>query len=183
MAPALGSGNGAEGVDVTAKKKKRSNKKQKDKKVAMEGVMFGPELPPPAVGVPEVVPATVAASTLSPGAAEFVPGKATRVLAHKTSRERSPRGAHAPASASTSVSSTRVPASATVGTTPFAEGTAVMLVDLVSRSDLVGKRGVVKSFDSGSSRYAVCIDASGETVRVLEVNLWASIFVPGGGFG
>ena len=180
-----GSGNGAVGGDVEMTKKKRSNKKQKGKKAAMEGVIVGPELPPPAIGVPEAAPATASTVTLSPLAVDFVPGKATRVLVARTSRERSPRGAHAPASASPSASLSHVPASASAGTVAFAEGQAVLLVDLVSRSDLVGKRGVVKSFDSASSRYAVCIDASGETVRarVLEGNLRTSIFVTGGGLG
>ena len=43
-----GSGNGAEDGDVKVKKK-RSNKKKKDMKAAMEGVIVGPELLPPAV--------------------------------------------------------------------------------------------------------------------------------------
>ena len=69
------------------------------------------------------------------------------------------------------------------GTTKFAVGQAVTLVDLVSRADLVGKCGVIKSFDSASTRYAVCIDVSGEMVKVLEANLRPRlIFVPGGGF-
>ena len=58
-----------------------------------------------------------------------------------------------------------------------------MLIGLVSRADLVGKCVVVKSFDSASSRYAVCIDASGEMVKALEGNLLTSIFVPDGGCG
>lgn len=184
VAPTPGSGNGAAGGDVKEKaKRKRSNKKQKDKKAEMEGVIFGPELPPPAVGVPEAVPAAAAASTLSPGAADFVPGKATRVLVPRTSRERSPHRARVQASASPSAPSTHVPASASAGAATFAEGQAVVLVGLVSRADLVGRCGVVKSFDSTSLRYAVCIDASSEMVRVLEGNLQASIFMPGGGFG
>ena len=59
-------------------------------------------------------------------------------------------------------------------------GQAAVMADLVSRSDLVGFRGVVKSFDSASQRYAVCLDASGEQVRVLQQNLRPSIFVVGG---
>lgn len=177
-----GSGNGAEDGDVKVKKK-RSNKKKKDKKAAMEGVIVGPELLPPAVGVPEATSASTSTTTLSPSAVELFPGRATRILVPRTSRERSPHGARAPASATPSTSTSHVPASASAGTAAFAEGQAVLLADLVSRADLVGKSGVVKFFDSASSRYAVCIDASGETVRVLAGNLRASIFVPGGGLG
>ena len=39
---------------------------------------------------------------------------------------------------------------------------------LASRADLLGKRGWVKFFHASSSRYAVCIDVSGEMVKVLE---------------
>ena len=143
----------------------------------------GPELPPPADGVLEVAPATASTLTLSPNAVEFVPGKATRVLVARTSRERSPHGTRAPASAPTSSSTSHGAASATAGTAAFAEGQAVLLADLVSRADLVGKSGVVKFFDSASSRYAVCIDASVETVRVREGSLRPSLFNPGVGFG
>ena len=120
--------------------------------------------------------------TLSSTAGEFVPGKGARVLVARSSRERSPRGARvAPLSALPSASSQHVPASVSAGTAKFAVGQAVVLVDLVSRPDLVDKCDVVKSFDS--VHFAVCIDVSGEMVRVLEVNLRASIFVDGGGLG
>ena len=175
-------GNGAEGDDVKVKKK-RSNKKTMDKKAAMEGVIVSPELLPAAVGVHEAAPASASTPILSQLAVVPAAGKATRVLVARTSRERSPHGARAPTPASSSASISHVPVSAFAGTAAFAEGQAVLLVDLVSRADLVGKSGVVKFFDSASSRYAVCIDASGETVRVLEGNLRASIFVPGGGLG
>ena len=50
-------------------------------------------------------------------------------------------------------------------------------MDLVSRADLVGSRGVVKAFDSATRRYAVSLDASHEFVKVLEANLRSGIFV------
>ena len=70
-----------------------------------------------------------------------------------------------------------------LATTTFSEGQAVVLVGLTSRADLVDKCGVVKSFDSASNRYAVCIDATGEMVKVLGANLRLSIFVPGRSLG
>ena len=60
---------------------------------------------------------------------------------------------------------------------------AVVLVDLVSRSDLSGKSGVVKAFDPIALRYAVMVDATGESVRVLGKNIKASILAPGSGAG
>jgi len=176
------SGDGG-GDRPPVKAKRRNRKKKKGQQAAMEGVTVGPEVPPPVDGVLEIAQA-VPARTLSPAAAEFVPGQATRVLAARPSRERSPRGARvAPASASPSASAQQVSTSVSPDTTTFTEGQAVVLVDLVSRADLVGKCGVVKSFDLASSRYAVCIDASGEIVKVLEVNLRPSVFMPGGGLG
>ena len=169
-----GPGHGA--GDIIMEKKKRANKKKKGKQATMEEVFFGPELPPPASGVPEVAPA---AST-----ATVSPGKAARVLVARNSRERSPHGARAaPSSASPSASSHHVPASVSTGTGKFAVGQAVALFGLVSRADLVGKCGVVKSFDSAATRYAVCIDVSSEMVTALEAILRPSVFVSGGGFG
>ena len=179
-APTSGSGNSAAGGDATEKKKKRrSNKKLREKQVAMEGVIDGSERPPPAEGVPEAAPAAVSASTLSRGAADFVPGMAARVVAPRISRECSPHGA----SASLTASPNSGHAFASTDTGIFAVGQAVALVGLVSRADLVGKFGVVKFFDVATSRYAVCIDATGETVRALEKkfegeHLW-TWFCPG----
>jgi hypothetical protein len=55
-----------------------------------------------------------------------------------------------------------------------------MFIDLLSRANLVGKCVVVQSFDSSSKRYAVLVDVTSETVRVLEKNVKASIFQSGG---
>ena len=169
-APGPGSGNGAAASDVEVKKKKRSRKK-KGKQVAMEVTPIGPELLPTASGVLEAAPTTALTSTLSCSAKEFVPGKAARVLVPRTSRERSPRGLRMQSSPSNSTSAHQGPASASARSGSFIEGQAVVLVGLSSREDLVGKCGVVKFFDSASSRYAVCIDVTGEMVRVRLENL------------
>ena len=105
-------------------------------------------------------------------------------MAPRASRERSPRGDRAkPPSASASASSQHGLTPVSPSTAKFIVGQAVVLVDLVSRADLVGMCGVVRSFDSASARYAVCLDASNENVKVLEANMRPSIFVSGGGHG
>jgi len=174
------------GGDAPAgKKKKRRSKKKKDKDVAMDGKASGPEVVPLANDV-DVAGVATASLGLSPSAVEFVPasGGAARVLAARPSRERSPLGLRAaPPAESPSASHQHGSAPVPAGTGKFSVGQAVVLVDLVSRADLVGKCGVVKSFDSASKRFAVCLDASGEHVKVLEGNLRPSIFVAGGGGG
>ena len=116
-------------------------------------------------------------SALSPAAAEFVPVKA-RVLVARTSRERSPHRSLATSTSSPSASSRQMSASVPTGSAMFVVGQAVVLDGLVSRVDLQGVRGVIKFFDGVSKRYAVCIDVTNETVRVLEANLRPSIFAP-----
>ena len=59
----------------------------------------------------------------------------------------------------------------------FVVGQAVVLDGLVSRVDLQDQCGVIQSFDVVSLRYAVCVDVTNETVRVLEKNIRPSIFV------
>ena len=175
----------AHGGDAAAKRKKRRPKKKKDADVVMDGTGSGPEALQLANDV-DVAGVVASSSTLSPSAADFVPasGKATRVLAARISRERSPHGARAtPPAAAPSTSSHKGATSAYLDTDKFVEGQAVVLADLVSRSDLVGKCGVVKSFDSASGRYAVSLDASGEQIRVLGTNLRPSIFASAGGIG
>jgi len=54
----------------------------------------------------------------------------------------------------------------------LAVGQAVLLKDLVSRPDLTGKSGVVKSFDPSTLRYTVMVDVTGESVIVLLENFW-----------
>ena len=50
-------------------------------------------------------------------------------------------------------------------------GQAVVIGDLVCRPDLAGLVAKVLSFDSAAGRYAVCVESSGEKVRVREANL------------
>jgi len=195
-APTAGSGSGdgaAAGTAAKAKKKRNKKKKTKDQ-AAMDGVVVVPELPPTAGGVlsggPVASsgsggvpclgpggPASVgcSASVLSRDAVDFVPGSAARA-AGGASRRSSPYGGSA--SPSTSATSTSTPALAGGGC--FTEGHAVVLKGLSSRADLIGACGVVVSFDVAASRYAVRLDASGETVKVLEKNMQSSLFVPGG---
>ena len=134
--------------------KKRSRKKKNGKKAEMEGVVVGPALPPPAVGVPVVAPAATTAAAPSLCGR----GKAGRVLAAKTSRERSPRGSRiAPSHASHPSSPLQVSSLVSTDSAKFAVGRAVVLKGLIARVDLEGKRDIFKSFDSTSLRYAVCI--------------------------
>ena len=107
--------------------------------------------------------------------------KAPRVLVARASREHSPHGLRSMSTTASLASSTQhAPASVDTEVANFSVGQAVVLVGLVSRSDLVGKCSVVKSFDSASKRYAVCIDVTGEMVRILGMNIRASLFKPGG---
>ena len=185
--PHLGAGSQAADHGATGpepKEKKRRSQKKKTKPSAMlVDVNDDGRVQPVADGVLE---AAVAAPTpaLSPSAAVFVPSTATRVLAKQTSRERSPRGlraAHAPALSSSTASGLTSPVSTGTGT--FSVGMAVVLVDLISRLDLSGKSGVVKAFDPTTLRYAVMVDDTGESVRVLAKNMEASIVAPGSGAG
>ena len=139
----------------------------------MEGGGFGIDVLPAAIGVDEAgVAASASSVLLTPEEGPPVGGVATRVLKTRTSRERSPRGVRAvPPATSPSASSQHGLSPTIAGLDKFAVGQAVVLVDLVSRQDLVGKCGVVKSFDPASKRYAVCLDISGEHVKVLESNL------------
>ena len=175
-----GAGNSAAVPD--AKLKKKRIRKKKAKLPAMENATDGPEVLPPADGVPEATLAA-SASAMSPAAAVFVvPNMATRLLAKKSSRERSPRGARlAPAPATPPATTSQGTSPVSAGTAIFAVGLAVVLVDLVSRPDLSRMTGVVKAFDPATLRYAVLVDATGESVRVLGKNIQASISDPGFG--
>ena len=60
-------------------------------------------------------------------------------------------------------------------------GCRVILAGLVSRTELVGMAGIVLSFDEVTARYAIKVEATGESVKVLAKNLKPSIFMPGPG--
>ena len=61
----------------------------------------------------------------------------------------------------------------------FAVGQSVLLFDLVSRADLNGKIGKVRSFDASDLRYAVDVVGSSNPVRVHAKNIRISIFEAG----
>jgi hypothetical protein len=164
---------GSAEVDAEKQEKKKSRRKKKSKQTAKVSENKDAEVLPMANGIQEAVEATLAQAPAP-----------VRVLAARSSRERSPRGFRkAPAAAPPSSSTSQVPVPAPVGADAFAVGQAVILVGLVSRADLLGKRAVIKSYDATSKRFAVLVDATNESVRVLGANLKASIFAAGTGFG
>jgi hypothetical protein len=124
---------------------------------------------------PEVIPlgpSVGAVPSLSADASVFVPAaRPPRVLVARHSRERTPppRASSAPSSSSARPSSASV-----ADLLDFAVGSAVVFTGLVSRADLVGVAGKVLSFDGAASRYAVMVDVTGESVKVLARNLTAS---------
>jgi hypothetical protein len=128
----------------------------------------------------EVVPTApcVAAPALSADATVFVPAaRPTRVLAAHSSRERTPPRSSSRPSLTTACSSL-----APCADSPeLSVGCLVILTALVSRAELVGMAATVLSFDEATCRYAIKMDATGETVRVLAKNLKPSIV--GAGFG
>ena len=83
---------------------------------------------------------------------------------------------------------TLVARAAVASTTPFASsalgdgfsvGQAALLVGLVSRPELVGSSVTLRSFDNASSRWAVTLDTTGESICVKAPNRKNSIFKPG----
>ncbi len=161
--------------------RRKKNKKKKagvnSQPMVIDGILA-------AGGVPAVAPAPAAvANQLSPIAPVFTPGAAAaavRVLEKKPSRERSPRFGASLKPPSSSLSS---PSTATSSALPADEagllvgGTAV-LVGLVSRPELVGSLVSLSSFDGASGRWAVSLDATGESIRVKADNLQPSFYVP-----
>ena len=161
--------------------RRKKKKKKKNGNVSEDMVVDGNLV---AVGGSAAVQApAVAAFQMSPHVPAFVPGAAAasaRVLEKKPSRERSPRREASPAPPSSSLASPpslSVPADAGKG--GFSEGQAALLYGLVSRTELDGCRVTLRSFDAASSRWAVALDTSGESIRVKAYNLRPSIFMPG----
>ena len=62
-------------------------------------------------------------------------------------------------------------------------GQILLLKGLVSRPELIGCRVKVKSYDAGSARYGVSVEATGEAIRVKATSLRMSIFTLGFGSG
>jgi inactivated superfamily I helicase len=124
---------------------------------------------------PEVMPLESlvdAAPTLSADAAVFVPAaRPPRVLVARHSRERTPP----PRASLAHSSSTACPSTASIADPlDFAVGSTVIFTGLVSRADLVDKGGTVLSFDEASSRFAIKVNDTGESVKVLARNLMTS---------
>ena len=173
--------------------KKKKNKKKKGAGSSHGAVVEGVAM--------EVVPAAALPSTaafqLSPHAPAFAPGAAAasgRVLEKKSSRERSPRRdassglSSAPTSSSsattlavsTPVALAPIAAASTASGDGFSVGQAALLSGLVSRPELSGSSVTLRSFDRGSSRWAVIVDNTGESVRVKAHNLKHSVCIAGG---
>jgi hypothetical protein len=108
---------------------------------------------------------------MSPHAPAFAPGAAAapaRVLEKKSSRERSPRRgpSQMQLSPSSASPSTAISLATNAGEDGFSVGQAALLTGLVSRPELAGCHVTLRSFDVASSRWAVAIDTSGESIRV-----------------
>lgn len=160
--------------DAVKSKKRRSKKKKKDaskkqsENMAVDTLQLAKEVP----GAPLAAPLQPAPSTPSACTLAVQPVPPGRSLKLRTSRERSPHRA----SSSLSLSS---PPSSTPPTLGFAVGQSVLLFDLVSRADLNGKIGSVRSFDASDSRYAIDVVGSSVPVRVRAQNIRNSIFAAG----
>ena len=148
-------------------KRKRKRKKRKRKKgnedapanmqlTAGSSILVGG-------GVSMSPPAT------SPGGPQPLPcvPKAPRILAAKSSRERSPVPRR------DSKQSDAVPA---LPPAFFATGSMIVLHSLSSRADLNGETASVLSLDKATGRYAVQLCKSHEKLRVLPASMKGSIF-------
>ena len=166
----------APGVSAAPAARRRKKKNKKDGGVNSEGMVLDKD---PAVDSVPAVGAAPAAAAPAAAAGVLVSG---RTLEKKCSRERSPYRAGStalPSSTLASTSSTTSPAP-NAGGGNFSVGQAAVLTALVSRPELVGNTVTLRSFDVGSSRWAVTLDTTGESIRVKTDNLVQSIFKPGG---
>ena len=120
-----------------------------------------------------MVSGCAASLPVPPAVAVVAPAPPRRVLAAKTSRERSPRRA-ADELCSPSPSSSLGPAVASAGEV-FVKGSSVVLSGLATRSELNGTVATVLSFDGASGRYAVRLPTA-EDIRVRANILRQSIF-------
>jgi hypothetical protein len=120
----------------------------------------------------------VAAPVLPADAPVFGPAaRPPRVLKAHSARERTPPRASSRPSLTPACSSPADPA----GSRDISAGCRVILAGLASRIELVGMAGIVLSFDEVTARYAIKVEATGESVKVLAKNLKPSIFMPGPG--
>ena len=156
-------------VVPSARARRRRNKKQNEKMDVSVMPMDLPQSPATTDDVYKVV-LVAQPSVLSAAATGFVPGP-TRILKPRTSRERSPRRGPSP-SAVSDASAPAGMASSSAGNAFFTVGQEVLLGVLGSRPEVTGS-AVILSYDSVTDRYAVTVDATGERIKVKEVNLRA----------
>ena len=169
LLPAKAAGSAGMPAVPSARARRRRNKKQKEEMNMSAKPMDVAQSLAAADGVSKVA-AVAPPSVLSADATVFEPGK-TRILKPRTSRERSPRRCSSqPTASSTSALVGAASGSASAGL--FAVGQTVMLGGLESRPELTGSVSIL-SYDSVVGRYAVTVDATGEKIKVKEVNLHA----------
>ena len=151
----------------SARARRRRNKKLKQKGESNVSTlpMDVQQLPTVADSVSQVAAAAVP-SSLSKDAGH----RMARTLKPRTSRERSPRRCSTPTASSASTSVGMATGSASDG--PFVVGQTVVLGGLESRPELSGSVCIL-SYDSVAGRYAVRVDATGESIKVKGVNLHA----------
>jgi hypothetical protein len=154
----------------SARARRRRNNKKKKEESSESAMPMDLALAPAAMDGISKAACAAPPSVFSADAPEFVPGK-TRTLKAQTSRERSPRRCLSPhAASSASALDGKVPGF--VGPGGFTVGHTVLLKGLVSRPELSGSVSIL-SFDAVAERYAVKVDATGEFMKVKEVNLCA----------
>ena len=123
-----------------------------------------------------MVSGCAASLPVPPAVAAVEPAPPRRMLAAKTSRERSPRRTTDDL-CSPSPSSSSGPVVVSAGEV-FVKDAVVVLSGLASRLELNGTLATVLSFDGASGRYAVRL-STGEDIRVRSTNLKKSIFASG----
>ena len=176
-----GASSGAAGASVSASRPRRRRPKKKN--VTKEKDMVADDVADVCsvqLALVDSEPPYTTTATLPADVGASGPGeRPRRVLAAKTSRERSPRRPSSPASSSPACP----PAAVSADPQVFAVGQAAVLASLVSRPELSGLGVTVRSFDGASGRYAVSIDSSGESVRVLAKNLVKPCVITSSGAG
>ena len=80
---------------------------------------------------------------------------------------------------STPLALASITAASTASGDGFSVGQAALLTGLVSRPELCGSSVTLRSFDRGSSRGAVIVDNTGESIRVKAHNLEHSVCFAG----
>jgi hypothetical protein len=136
------------------------------------------------VGGDSVVALGAGDAPASGSAGALAAARPPRVLAKKSSRERSPRRAvqalgDPQRDQIVLVDGAAAPAATPVASPSFVSKQAVVIGELASRPDLSGCRAEVVSYDEPSGRYAVRLESTDEAIRVKGCNLRPSIFSVG----